>query len=210
MMGAQERRILVVDDEAAIRLAIAELLETEGYVVDAARDGAEALEAMHRNRPALAIVDLMMPVLDGWTLLRTCRSDPALADVPVIVMSARLDAQQAAVTAGARACLIKPFDVNLLLTALEATFQAVPACAVCGASGAPHELPIFAAGSHSSIWRLCGQCWNLLETGFAATHPRGSLDGYVQRPGFEITDTEVRSYVGLGLSSVSSRGSSQG
>ncbi len=202
MTGAEERRILIVDDERTIRLAIAELLETEGYVVDTARDGAGALESMRRNRPVLAIVDLMMPVLDGWTLLRTCRSDPMLADVRVIVMSARLDAQQAAAAAGASACLIKPFDVDVLLAALDAAIQSAPSCAVCQSSGAAHELPIFVAGRHPSTWRLCGRCWGLLEAGFSRLHRGGSLDRYLRRAGFEITDTEVRTYVRLGLSSV--------
>ncbi len=126
MTGASERRVLVVDDEAAIRLAIAEILETEGYTVDAARDGAEALASMRQHRPALAIVDLMMPDVDGWSLLRSCRGDPTLADVPVIVMSARPDAPQAAAAAGASLCLIKPFDMDVLLTALDDTFRKPP------------------------------------------------------------------------------------
>jgi CheY-like chemotaxis protein len=197
-----ERRVLVVDDEAAIRLAIAELLETEGYSVDAARDGAEALACMRQHRPALAIVDLMMPVVDGWSLLRSCRADPTLADVPVIVMSARPDAQQAATDAGARVCLTKPFDVDEMLSAIDETFRSVPDCAVCGSSGATHQLHIFAAKSHPATWQLCGGCWSFLEAGFAGSHQGDPLDAYVQRPGFRITETEVTTYVRLGLSSV--------
>src|SRR5262249_33456710 len=143
-----------------------------------------------------------MPVLDGWSLLRDCRTDAILADVPVIVMSARLDAHQAAAAAGARACLIKPFDVDVLLRVLDETFRTTRDCAVCASSGAAHELPVFVAGSHPATWWLCGGCWNLLEAGFARSHQGDALDAYVRRPGFNITETEVKGYVRLGLAGV--------
>ncbi|MBV9358939.1 MAG: response regulator transcription factor [Chloroflexi bacterium] len=202
-LATHERRVLVVDDDATIRLAIAELLETEGYVVDTARDGVEALQCMGLHRPAVAVVDLMMPVLDGWSLLRTCRADPTLADLPVIVMSARPDAPQSVAEFGAEACLVKPFDVDLLLAALEQAFRTVPQCAVCASSGAAHELPVFVPDERGAVWRLCGQCWNLLELGFVRLRHGASLDAYLERPGFHITDAEVRTYIRLGLTTAS-------
>jgi hypothetical protein len=91
----------------------------------------------------------------------------------------------------------------VLLAALDDTFRTLPDCAVCGSSGAAHTLPIFAIESRPATWQLCGQCWNLLDAGFASSHQGDLLDVYVQRPGFSITETEVTAYVRLGLTNVS-------
>lgn len=108
------RRILVVEDDPGIRESLGEVLEDLGFEVACASNGAEALARLAVERPPdLIVLDLMMPVMDGWTFRACQRSDPRLAAVPVIVVSAS-DARassRAAVLAG-DAFLAKPFELD--------------------------------------------------------------------------------------------------
>jgi two-component system, OmpR family, response regulator MprA len=106
--------ILVVDDEKAIRELLCRVLAIAGYEVEAAADGYEALERVSTRRPDLILLDLMMPVLDGWTVLDRLRdtTDPP----PVVVVSAYLDRGRA-VAAGASGYIDKPFRSAELLDA---------------------------------------------------------------------------------------------
>ena len=106
--------ILVVDDETDIREMIAELLRMDGHRVITARDGRAALEQAHASRPDLIVLDLMMPVMTGWQFIEAQQSDPALAAIPVVVITAGLDRE----VAGAAMLLRKPFDIDLLLAAV--------------------------------------------------------------------------------------------
>lgn len=109
------RTVLIVEDDGVIRSAIAEMLRDEGYVVHTAANGEEGLHAIGEHRPDLAIVDLMMPVMDGWELLRRQRSDPDLASIPTLVLSASTtDGMEAAKQLGATAFLPKPYDIDAL------------------------------------------------------------------------------------------------
>src|SRR5207248_10941463 len=76
-------RVLVVDDDAGIRSIVAELLEDEGYTVDTADDGAQALQRAREAPPAAILLDLMMPVLDGWGFVGACRQQGICVGVPV-------------------------------------------------------------------------------------------------------------------------------
>lgn len=107
-------RILVVDDDAAIRESLRDVLADAGYDVVIAGDGREAL-AMLSPRPALIIVDLMMPELDGWELIDEMQRTAPLADIPVCVLSAI--ASHAPPKASA--ILQKPIDLDELLAAVE-------------------------------------------------------------------------------------------
>jgi CheY-like chemotaxis protein len=80
--------VLVVDDDRDIRETLQELLEDEGYPAMGAKNGADALARMHERRPSLVVLDLFMPVMDGAEFRRRQLEDPALADVPVLVVSA--------------------------------------------------------------------------------------------------------------------------
>ena len=111
--------VLLVEDNTPIRLLLTEFLETLGYRGEGASDGAQALERMRQDRPDAVVLDLQMPVLDGWSLLRTCRETPELADVPAVVMSAMHDACTTVAALGVRRCLSKPFDLDQLAAALE-------------------------------------------------------------------------------------------
>lgn len=82
-------RVLVAEDEPAIRLMLVVKLRQAGYVATGVEDGAEALEAARRERPDLVITDHQMPRLDGLSMARALRADAALAETPVILMSSR-------------------------------------------------------------------------------------------------------------------------
>jgi CheY-like chemotaxis protein len=109
--------ILVVDDHYEIRVALAELLEDEGYQVITAAHGQEALALLRRGtvRPNLIVLDLMMPIMDGWTFREIQASDPALQAIPVVVISAISNVQQQRHPVPAAAYLPKPLNFALLL-----------------------------------------------------------------------------------------------
>ena len=109
--------VLVVEDEPDIRDAIAEALSAEGYAVVVASDGRDAMTRLQDGALADVIVlDMMMPVMDGWQFLAAKGANPALVGIPVIVTSA---APQK-LPAGADALLGKPFDLGRLLTTIAA------------------------------------------------------------------------------------------
>lgn len=111
------RHVLVVDDDAYIRAGLRELLEYEGYLVATAANGAEALrELAHAGAPDVIVLDLEMPVMSGWQFCERTRSDPVLALVPVVVISAALvEAPSAPAVIGR---LEKPIDIGELLALL--------------------------------------------------------------------------------------------
>ena len=103
-------RILVIDDDAAIRDSLRDVLEDAGYEVTLARDGREALARMS-PRPSLLLVDLMMPELDGWELIDELQRTAPLADIPVCVLTAIASHAPPK----ANAVLQKPIDLDTLL-----------------------------------------------------------------------------------------------
>ena len=112
-------RVLVVDDEEPIRSTLTEALELEGYAVQAASNGAEAVELVRHFRPSAIVLDLMMPVMNGWEFLERCRRDARCNRTPVLVMSAYSKLPQEAATLGVKACIAKPFDLDVLLGAVD-------------------------------------------------------------------------------------------
>ena len=111
-------RVMVVDDDPVIRQLIAMNLELEGYEVHSAADGAEALEVAQAVQPAVATIDVMMPVMDGLEAAAALRADPRTAGVRVCIVTARAqaaDRQRAASSPGVDAYLAKPFDPAELL-----------------------------------------------------------------------------------------------
>ena len=112
------RRVLVVDDEPHVRGFIMLILEDEGFSVDTATDGCEALTKARALAPDVVLLDLIMPILDGAGFLRECRVDPACGHVPILVMSAG-DEPTEVNTLGAQRVLMKPFDLDRLIRELE-------------------------------------------------------------------------------------------
>ena len=108
-------RVLVVEDDDALREAIASLLDDAGYENEQAPNGREALELLRRNdEPCLVLLDLMMPVMNGWELYEEMQQDERLATYPVLFLSAFPSS-----FAPTRNFLGKPLDLKRLLAAIE-------------------------------------------------------------------------------------------
>jgi DNA-binding response OmpR family regulator len=112
---ATESYVLVVDDDPAIRGLVADALREEGYSVDLAAHGREALEAMRARRPATVVLDLMMPVMDGFTFIEACQSEQLCDNVPIVVISAMREALERIQAVRVRAYMAKPFDLHDLV-----------------------------------------------------------------------------------------------
>jgi CheY-like chemotaxis protein len=111
-----DETILIVEDDGDVRGAMAALLEGEGYHVIEAEDGAVALRHLHSPlRFCLILLDLFMPVMNGWKFRDEQRRDPSIADIPVIVVSADSAARQKAAALGAVEAMVKPVNFDRLL-----------------------------------------------------------------------------------------------
>ena len=119
-------QVLVVDDDVAIREMLLSLMEDEGYAAVGVGDGQEALDYLRGADalPQAILLDLMMPRLDGWAFYAAQQADPALAAIPVIVLSARPDGAQQVARLGQVQFLSKPIDLTRLVELLE---QVAPA-----------------------------------------------------------------------------------
>lgn len=118
------RKVLLIDDEPAIRLSVAAYLEDSGFHCLQAGDGREGLALMAREAPDIVVTDLRMPEIDGFNLIGTMRARGLR--MPVLVLTGTWDAQasEEAVRLGARGCLFKPLnDLGLLVTAIEAVLD---------------------------------------------------------------------------------------
>lgn len=123
----ERKVIVVVDDTDAIRTLIAETLTEEGYSVLLAANGAEALAIVESTEPALILLDLNMPVLDGWGFAKTL-AERAL-HFPIVILTAAGNAARHAKDLGAVGYIGKPFALEDLLTTVEQVFRADPTSA---------------------------------------------------------------------------------
>ena len=119
-------KILIADDEHAVRDALGRALESEGYEVAFARDGRETLAAVVRDRPDAAVIDVMMPPPDGLEVCRQLRS--AENEIPILMLTARRDVSDrvAGLDAGADDYLPKPFALDELLARIRALLRRMP------------------------------------------------------------------------------------
>jgi CheY-like chemotaxis protein len=195
-------RILLVEDDAAVRLLLTDFLMARGYQVESASNGAEALARLREQRPDAMVMDLQMPIVDGWTLLRTLRSKVEFSDVRVVVMSAVEGADDSIANLGVHRCLRKPFDVEQLAGALDrlelSDANAVRACSTCGTDATVHRLRVFELKNPDGYWYLCDQCWSLLEIGFDAHRPNEDLETWLRGP-ISINAVEARGWIQTGL-----------
>jgi signal transduction histidine kinase/DNA-binding response OmpR family regulator len=124
---AKEKRpkILVVDDDKDIRNVITDILDQSGYEVFTASSGQQGLDLAAQIVPSLIILDLMMPGMDGWTVLTKLQHKPALADIPVIILSGASGLEMA-MSLGAAAVLFKPVDANQLTAEIAAQLAPLP------------------------------------------------------------------------------------
>ena len=120
-------RVLVVDDDPSIRRMIMAALRREGYSFSEAGNGKEALDAMRKERPQIVVLDLMMPIVSGWDVLRERAGDPDLLSIPVIIVSANRGPELAtAMDKGICAFLPKPFDINALSSLVRSCISPEP------------------------------------------------------------------------------------
>jgi two-component system, OmpR family, response regulator len=114
-------KVLVVDDDPVTRSLLGQCLKREGFAVVAASDGMEACSAATSERPDLALVDLLLPRRDGYSVLMYLRSREALRDLPVIIVSAEAPGQHTEIarTLGAQRFLTKPCDLGALMIAVK-------------------------------------------------------------------------------------------
>jgi len=114
---ASGQGVLVIDDDADIRGALVDALEDEGYRAMSAANGLEALEVLRilPTPPSVILLDLMMPVMDGWQFCAEQQRDPLLSKIPVVVVSAIRNVMEEASQVSASAYLRKPFLLKELL-----------------------------------------------------------------------------------------------
>lgn len=190
--AGEQRGLLVVEDNEALRTEIAELFREDGYQVVEAADGASALDILRRGAPVdVVLLDLWMPTMDGWRFRMEQRRDPALRDLPVVVLTADDSAQ--AQTIDADAVIPKPFEADELCETVRSVLAkhgedaALPAfvrdamALIAGAVG--HEIanpltvlihsleharrtgqPIGTDENEPNIPELLEQCWRMVDT----------------------------------------------
>ena len=110
-------RVLVVDDEPDIRATVTAMLEIEGYAVEEAMNGAAALEVIEADPPDIILLDMRMPILDGWGFAEQMRLRGHA--IPIVVMTAARDAARWATEIAATAFIAKPFGYDDLIEAVE-------------------------------------------------------------------------------------------
>lgn len=130
--GRQDGLVLVVDDTAAIRMLLRMNLELEGFEVEEAVDGRSCLQRLRDRglpRPDVVTLDAVMEPGDGWSAVREIRRDPALADIPVVMITASVQGYQRAKaeTAGVDAFVPKPFDPDAVVAVVRSFSSGRPA-----------------------------------------------------------------------------------
>lgn len=119
--GGHERNILIVEDDDDLREAMSLILQSAGYRVVEAQDGAEALDRLRSSGSfCLILLDLFMPVMNGWDFRAAQLSEPSFAGVPIVVISADEGSPIAAAGLGAVDSMVKPIDFGRLLATVAA------------------------------------------------------------------------------------------
>ena len=114
--GTMVQRVLVVDDEPDVAFLCRVNLEMEGYEVLTADDGQTAVEVVGAEHPDAVLLDIMLPRLDGWSVLSAIRADPSTAEIPVVIMSAK--PREGRSLEGATEYIEKPFSRDQLVRAV--------------------------------------------------------------------------------------------
>lgn len=125
---SDRKRVLVVDDEPDVLLLCRVNLEFEGYEILEARDGEEALRMVREEQPDVVLLDVMMPRMDGWQALEAIKADPSTADIPVVMLTAKVqdEDQIRGWEAGAADYITKPFSPLALSQVLQDVLETDP------------------------------------------------------------------------------------
>lgn len=110
------KKILIADDEEDVKVVVQLYLESKGYEIHTAYDGLDAIDKARAEMPDLLLLDIMMPVIDGFEVCRRLKSDPATAGIPIVMLSAasQTESKDRALSAGAADYIVKPFDPDQL------------------------------------------------------------------------------------------------
>ena len=120
---AEARKILVVDDEQQLALALKIRLQSRGYEVATAGDGQQALELIEQTPPDLIVLDVLMPVMDGYSCLREINTRFGRSKLPIIILTARDRMKDLFDLEGIEDYVVKPFDHEDLIARIERTFK---------------------------------------------------------------------------------------
>jgi signal transduction histidine kinase/DNA-binding response OmpR family regulator len=149
--SASKPRILMIDDDSEIRLVIGELLSLSGYDIIEAASGPQGLELAAKLKPDLIILDIMMPGMDGWTVLKKLQANTKLAEIPVVVLSAVSDTEMA-LSQGAASVLLKPVDSARLTAEIAMQLNPLPRCYVLHVDDDPDAREIIARMLEREDW----------------------------------------------------------
>jgi len=139
----ESKRILVVDDDPGVRTSLGDVLLTEGYAVFPAKDGQQAVELARSTEVDLVLLDLNMPVKNGWdTFEQLTREHPL---VPIIIVTARPNQFFTALAAGAGALMEKPMDIPTLLRTIKRLLSEPPETRLARLAGRETDFHYFAA-----------------------------------------------------------------
>ena len=108
----ESKDVLVVEDESYLCELIADVLESEGHIARKASNGQEAIELIREHPPQLILLDLMMPVMNGWEFMQALRDNPEWDGIPVVLITAVYDVKRTKMQTEAKAVLTKPFDID--------------------------------------------------------------------------------------------------
>ncbi len=133
-MADGAKKILVVDDEEQLALAVKIRLQSRGFQVVTCGDGKQALELIEKEHPDLVILDVLMPVMDGYSCLREINSRFGRNKLPIIILTARDRMKDLFDLEGIEDYIIKPFDHEDLMTRIERTLKRRSAPATPGAT----------------------------------------------------------------------------
>lgn len=122
-MADAAKKILVVDDEQQLALAVKIRLQSRGYQVVTAHDGQQALEAATQEHPDLILLDVLMPVMDGYSCLRELNTRFGRGKIPIIILTARDRMKDLFELEGIEDYVIKPFDHDDLLVRIDRAFK---------------------------------------------------------------------------------------
>jgi len=122
------RSILVIDDNPADLKLVSSLLESEGYTVFSSGEAPAGIEMAMAMRPSLIILDVMMPIINGYNICRLIKDQEEYAHIPILLLTSRTadDDQRIGLEAGADAYLVKPFDTRHLLETVKQFLDKLP------------------------------------------------------------------------------------
>ena len=204
-----ERPILVVDDDAKIVRLVRTYLERDGFSVVTAADGPAALDAIERHRPALVVLDLMLPELDGRAVIRAVRRDDEAAATPILIVSARGSTMDriAGLEDGADDYLPKPFSPAELVLRVKSILRRTAASAPDAAAHATLTLAdlvvdldrheVTRAGAPIQLTRVEFRLLTtLIEAGGRVLSRDQLLDAVYGQDGSEVLDRTVDVHIG--------------